>query len=261
MWRLKMKYAGHITIAILVLYISCTQNEEPGETLLCYQGVVEFEDYWWAVFITDSGMIIEMEFLSDQNVDVLLMDSEGFIGFKRRIGYEGLAHKEWYLEMEEFGTCTLDVQIQDSLHMAAYIPYMDSMWNPIDVYLFNSVQYDLYLQGQEAYGYENHYYTTWVEFNFSPFLIETLYLVLDNTSTHGTPPEGPDLYWADICKYMALPFDYYGSGSALDTDSIHILYDVLYTGKYYLVVNNAGYVENGAIPEGDASFSIDITTY
>lgn len=254
-----MKYVGYIVIAILVMYVSCPRNEELGETLVLYQGVIGFEDYWWGMFEIDSGAVIEIDFLSSHNIDVLLMDSDGFIGFEQRIGYDTQAHKEWYLDVEEFGTCTLDVQTLDSLYMSVYIPYLDSLLNPVDVFLFNSAQYNLYLQGQEVYGYENYYYTTWVEFNFTPVNIETLFLVVDNTSVHGTQPEGPDLYWADICKYIALPFDYYVSGSAPDTDSVHILFDVPSSDKYYLVVNNAGYVENGAIPEDDVSFSIDVT--
>jgi hypothetical protein len=91
-----MKHAGYVAIAILVLYTFCAQNAEPVEILLRYQGVVEYEDYWWGLFEVDSGVLIEMNHISNHRSDVLLIDREGLTGFERRI--DEIWAQTWKLE-------------------------------------------------------------------------------------------------------------------------------------------------------------------
>ncbi len=249
-----MKHTTYMLIVFLAIIFGCNDT---GETLLCYQGTVPCQEYWLGMFDVDRGAQIKIDFLSNKNLDVLLMDDSGFSGFKQRVGNELITHKEWYLEMEEFGTCTLIVQTLDSLYISAYQSYW-TIPKPIDIYLFDSVCYDLYLQWQNVYGYCNYFFTVGEMFNFTPNMIEDLFLVIDNTSAHGTMPVGSHSYEANIYKYIAQPFDYYANGSVLNIDSASILFDIPMRGTYYLIINNAGYVENGAVPSGDVNFTIEV---
>lgn len=255
-----MKYIVYIVVIVSLIGLSCNDEADFQETLLLHNGTAPYNEYWWGVFEADSGDTIEVTFISRwfNEADLLFMDDIGFEGFKQRIDYDVVLHDEWILQLEEFGACTLSINAGDSLRFNVYCPIGDTFWSQVDIFLFDSAGYDTYLQGQPAYSYASFYYTLYVDFIFWAEMTGQYFLVVDNTSIHGSNPVGLAFYWADICEPRADSFDYYEEGSVLNIDSTSYVFEMLEPGECFCVINNAGFVEGGATPVDDVHFSIDI---
>ena len=255
-----MKYIVYVMIVIALLGLSCNNEADFQETLLLHNGTAPYNEYWWGVFEADSGDTIEVIFISRwfNEADLLFMDDAGFRGFKQRIGYDIVMHDEWSGQIEEFGVCTLSINTGDSLRIYVYCPLGDTPWSPVDIFLLDSVGYDTYLQGQPAYSHASFLYTCYVDFIFWAEITGQYFLVVDNTSIHGSNPAGFALYWVDICKPRSDSFSYYTEGSVLNVDSTSYIFEMPEPGECLCVINNAGFVEGGATPVDDVHFTIDI---
>ena len=211
-----MKYTCYILAIVLLIIMACSHTEDFHETLICYRGGVQYGEYWWSVFTGERDSMIEIEFESDTALDLFLLNTHGFNQFKRRIGYDLIVSGDWFLGYEEYGTCTLVVQSDDSIRFATSVQW-DSTYRSVDIFLYNSYDYYMYQQGIQVYGYVHYFAVEYLEFHFHPAPGESLFLVVDNTSLHGSPPEGPTYAFASAYHYTIEPFSYIIEGSMLNT--------------------------------------------
>ncbi|OGC42414.1 hypothetical protein A2Y85_02485 [candidate division WOR-3 bacterium RBG_13_43_14] len=247
-------------ILTIHLIISCQINTD--NTILRYSGWVENNEFWFGCFNAERRMILTLDFLSvnGNEVDLLLMNGSGFEEFQQRI-ITSYVTPEWWVSpvpIETFKACTLMVETTKRYWFYVYSWFIDSMCYPVDIYLFDSTLFYQYLQGQNVLGLQFFFFTHYVYFDHQFDTSETVYLIVDNTFEHGSNPLGAALCHVAVGIYESQPFNYIAEGSRLNIDSACYMFELTESGDYYFVINNAGYVMDGATPAGKVEFDINL---
>ncbi len=247
---------AHVCFLIAALFIlSC----EEGAIYLSESKEVKKGKYWFEELYVSAGSNLDVDFLvkSGGAVDILVMNYNGFTEFRDRIGIDSVAGDTWDLPLETYAVCSFPAD--SGVKIVCYFDFpWDTLPTPIDIYLMDSANFELYKNGQQFEYYVGHDSTMGWPLTYEVVVSESLYLVGDNTSIHGSIPVGKAYYDVLIGKYVPVPFAYLEEGSALNVKGAAYTFSVVDTDTCYVVVNNAGYIEGGSAPIGPVFFRIEI---
>ncbi len=229
-----------ISLSAIIMLIGC--GKKPT-TLVDQTQHLEMGHYWVGQFTADAGvnLDVEIEVTSGGAVDVLLMDSTGFNQF------EGIFKEDTLIDESDW---------LDSLPPYDEMDYYFSVNtnDKITVDFSADNPTDILLRHQDGTVITSYSGTTEEIFDYTATQAETLNLYLYN-------PDSTVIVNYDvlITKPKSTAFTYYSAGSALNVKSKSYSFETPKTGKYYIVVNNAGHVPGGATPQGAVDFHIVVT--
>ncbi len=237
--------------AVFLLAIGC--QKEP-ETLIDQTQHLEEGYYWSGSFDAEADveLDVEMTVTTGSAVDVLLMDQTGFTQFQNIFKVDSFAGND-NLAPEYYVAYGLNVLNGE------HITYTFSSDLTADIYLVDPANYILYQNGQTFNYYAAYEGITYSQFTFTAVASESLYYIVDNSTYWGTPPQGTIAYSYLATKPKGTTFTYYNAGSALKVKDKTYSFTTPDAGKYYVVINNAGGIQNGATPTGPVDVDILIT--
>lgn len=252
---MKRKYFIFWFVVSLFFIIGCgTEGNQWDEQ-------INMGAYWHTELAFDAGtqQRIEFEIREGGAVDILFMDQDGFIEFQNRVGRDTVNEQTFDLPTETYGEYHMYVEEHDEYEFTFSWASDTITPAPVDVYVMNYNNFLLY-QSLQTFDYYYRYDSTMSVNDIAVVTAtEDLYFVIDNTSDHGAPPTGEAIYDFTICKLVPQSFTYFDNISELNTGSISYSIEVPDADTLFLVINNAGYVEDGAVPEGLVDFQISFS--
>ena len=254
-----MRRSIPVVLCCLMLFICCS-HDEYEDVLVRFSGSIPEGECWWSTFAASpsSQIIVEFDLHSGGPVDIITLDQDGFSEFEDRVDLDSLMAAIWGLQLEEYNMFSFYADSGKYLHFDIMWA-IDSSINPVDIFLLDSLNYALYVQG--SYQMDFLYRCFWclgAVFDYDVVRSESLYLVMDNTS-YGYPPLGMVCYRFKLCEYIARAFSYCEEGSSFNTGTTSYTFAAPEYDTLYVVVNNAGFVEGGSHPVGPVKFSISVT--
>jgi len=223
-----------------------------------YTGTIESGEYWYTTIDAPTRSFLGMEFqvLSGSTVDIIFADQKGFHDFQERIIVDSLLHLHYDLFPESYAAdfyfCNEGEEVVYSYSWA-----IDSGPPlPIDVFIMDRDNYNFFIQNLPYQALAVYDSVVSVHDTLEIPQDDYIYFIIDNTLLHGSPPAGRVSYFFSLSKLIPAAFSYFSDISYLDYDSVANVFQVPGADTLYLLVNNAGYVENGALPEGPVQFHI-----
>lgn len=248
-----------VTICLFILIVTMSCSKEKN-IYIDHDGYLVIGDYWHTSFTANESENLEIDYkkTSGGPVDILLTDRAGFEEFKNRITVDSIAANIWGLALEEFGMNEISIELGKEIRFTYCWAIDSGPPSPVDIYVMDSANFYLYENWQPFeywIGYDSIF---GIADTFTQLFSNPLHFVIDNTSAHGSVPVAPVFYAFSISQLVSQPFTYYEDGSVLYTNSVLYTYEVPESDTFYLVVNNAGYVEGGAPKLGPIDFHITI---
>jgi hypothetical protein len=243
-----------------VLFLSIIVHCSGPATYIDYTGQIEQGGYWYTVIDASFGTGLSMDFrvLNSALVDIIFTDQQGFREFQDRICFDTLLNEYYDLYPESYDADFFFLY-QDEVIVFTYSWAIDSLIPvPVDVFVMDHDNYNNFIQ--------NLYYEYIVFYDSITAVHDTLeipvddyiYFIIDNTILHGSPPSGRIFYEFIAGKLIPSDFRYFKDISFLNYDTISTDFQAPAADTLYLIINNSGYIEGGAVPENTAHFEVMI---
>ena len=259
-WFYKEKHIG-ISKMVLVMCSLFSLITHCSEETDMWEEQIPNNRYWYTQLNLENGSryFLDFEVVNGGRVDLLFVDDSGLLEFQNRIFLDTIYNEYHVIPKDTFAEHHFPVVESDEY---AYRIVWARVWEPpvpIDLYITNHINYLEYLDTCYFDYYVRYDNIDHVEDTIKVEETEDLYFIIDNTEFFGSPPDSTFLCTLSIGKLIIQPFEYFQAISGLNCGTMSGSIQAPDADPLYLIINNAGYVEGGAIPSGPVEFKLNIT--